>query len=63
MYSTELPDVIDPNGISKDRAKYLFKTIRRHVPDSAKDILCPEIKVTDQNNNEQSASEDVSKWS
>ena len=63
MYSTELPDVIDPNGISKDRAKYLFETIRPHVPDRAKDILCPEIKVTDQNNNEQTASEDVSKWS
>ena len=35
------PDIILPEGLSKDRRKYLFKKIRFHVSEKCKDILCP----------------------
>jgi 5-methylcytosine-specific restriction endonuclease McrA len=37
----QLPDLLQPVGLSYERKKYLFTHIRQYVPDYAKDILCP----------------------
>lgn len=37
----EKPKIVAPVGLTKERQKYLYESIRKYVEDSAKDILCP----------------------
>lgn len=37
----EMPEVIQPQGLSYDRQKYLYEKIRQFVPPESQDILCP----------------------
>ena len=36
-----LPQVLEPPGLTLERAQYLYKQIRQHVPPAFQDDLCP----------------------
>ena len=42
MNSTTLPSVIEPAGMSRARADYLYKQIRPHCHEENRDITCPD---------------------
>ena len=42
MNSTTLPSVIEPAGMSRARADYLYKHIRPHCHEENCDIMCPD---------------------
>ena len=42
MNSTTLPSVIEPAGMSRARANYLYKHIRPHCHEENRDIMCPD---------------------
>ena len=37
----ELPEIIQPNGLSAERKQYLYEKIREFCPDGKKDSVCP----------------------
>lgn len=38
---TEMPEVLTPPGLSRERRKYLHEKIREFVPEAHKDTVCP----------------------
>ena len=38
---TNLPAVLPPPGIPRERGRYLFEKVRPYVPDYCKDVVCP----------------------
>ena len=41
LIEAELPPVLPPGGISRQRASYLYNDIRQFVPNAFEDTLCP----------------------
>ena len=37
----ELPEVVQPNGLSAECKQYLYEKIREFCPDDKKDSVCP----------------------
>jgi len=40
----DLPEEIQPPGLSQDRKQYLFKKIREYCPEEVRDTACPDPK-------------------
>ncbi len=42
----DLPEKVQPPGLSRDRQQYLFEKIREYCPEEVRDTVCPNPELT-----------------